>query len=153
MKEKTKKAYAGTDVPVERSRTRIRDLIMRHGGLGYQVSEDFNESKVIFRFVMPFELEQGLLNLMVRIEIAAGENAQEERQNHRAIYYFLKSQFEATEFGIVKREDVFLPFVELPSQRLTVGEYVRQGLADAVGGSVKGLLPGAPGERGKDETD
>ena len=141
------KAYEGTHVPVSRSQEQIRDLLIRHGARGVQFTEDFSAGRVSFRCVREEEREapdgkRVTIPLVVRMAIPLAPDARawirlkgdperrarRERQVMRALFYYLKSQFEAVSFGLRTFEDVFMADLEL-RDGLTIGDHVRSMLS------------------------
>ncbi len=127
------RAYANTRVSVGRTQETIRQLFRKYEVAGLEFAEVFKPGVAQVRFVRYVGDEPR----SVRIRIKLGKN---DKQVWRALYWWLKSQFEAIEFGLVKFEDVFLSHFEwmLPDGRVgTVGEIVRPRLSEH---SPQGLL-------------
>lgn len=140
-------AYENTGVPVSQSQEQIRDLLIRHGARGVQFTEDFSTGHVAFRCVKEEvrEAPNGksiLIPLVVRMAIPMTTDPREwvklkgdpirrgkrQRQVMRALYWYLKSQFEAVAFGLRTFEDVFMADLEL-RDGLTIGDHVRSMLS------------------------
>jgi hypothetical protein len=124
--------YEDTSVTVSRSQEMIRGALRKAGAEGVSFSEEWNPPKCIVRFL--WRPEDGAQQT-VRLEVtplpaegrsqAARERAAEQRwrQAWRGIAWYLDSTLKAATFGLVRFEDVFLSFIELPDQR-TLGDVV-----------------------------
>lgn len=161
MKKQT--AYATTAVPVERSKQAIRDLLVKQGARGVQFSEDFQEHRISLRFAMEIEGVVRTVNTMLVIPAPPepkrkrravtrrwdprlrryvhvspkreGERwEQAERATFRALHYWLKSSFEAVDFGLFSMTDMFLSHFEwmIGGRTTTVGQIVKPQLPTSV---------------------
>lgn len=142
-------AYSSTSVPVERSKEAIRQLLIKSGARGVQFSEDFERHLINVKFA---KLVDGNMRT-VSVSLVVPEPQQPKRQRkhgtwrggkyhppkadqdryqqmerstYRALHWWLKSQFEAIEFGLVSFEDVFLAHFEwmIDGHMTTVGALV-----------------------------
>jgi hypothetical protein len=142
-------AYKTTEVPVARSQEAIRKLLIDFGARGVQFYEDFESHQINVRFAKevnkqlrtvsvtmtvpkPAETVRKRAVRYVRGKMVYGKTAsQKQEQNtkatYRALHYWLKSQFEAVEYGLFSFEDVFLSHFEwiLNGQTTTVGALVK----------------------------
>jgi len=148
-------AYATTSVPVERSKEAIRRLLIEQGARGVQFSEDFADHRINLRFALEVEgvLRTVTTTLVIpkpeepkrkrvirrrwnrrtqRYESVApkrdGERwEQAERATYRALHYWLKSSFEAVDFGLFSMTDMFLSHFEwmIGGRATTVGQIVK----------------------------
>lgn len=100
-----RKAYKQTRVPVSRTQEAIRKLFRQHGVMGCQFTDNFEAEEIALRFVKRIH---GIPRT-VRIVLPAEGN---EKQAYRAMYYWLKSQMEAVEFGLLSFEHIFLAHFE-----------------------------------------
>lgn len=147
-------AYATTTVPVERSKQGIRDLLIKQGAKGVQFSEDFQDHRINLRFAL--EVEGTLRTVSTTLVIPEPEEpkrkrtphkrrrngrwvevggskregerwAQAERATYRALHYWLKSSFEAVDFGLFSMTDMFLSHFEwmIDGKATTVGQIVK----------------------------
>jgi hypothetical protein len=148
-------AYATTTVPVERSKEAIRRLLIEQGARGVQFSEDFAEHLINLRFAL--EVEGVLRTVTTTLVIPKPEEpkrkraitrrwnrrtqryesvspkrdgerwAQAERSTYRALHYWLKSSFEAVDFGLFSMTDMFLSHFEwmVGGRATTVGQIVK----------------------------
>ncbi len=146
-----KYSYSTTAVPVEKSKQKIRDLLIGAGVRGVQFSEDFSTGAINVRFAKDIEGNMRTVSVTMKIpEVPeshckqttvrrwnryAGrtityspknKKEQMERATYRALHYWLKSQFEAVDFGLLRFEDVFLSHFEwiIKGETRTVGELV-----------------------------
>ena len=142
-------AYRSTSVPVERSKESIRQLLIKFGARGVQFAEDFETREINVRFAKSVNNELRTVSVTMiapeppqpkrkkgairwyRGEIVYNKTPvqrqeQMNRATYRALHYWLKSQFEAIEFGLFKFEDVFLSHFEwmIDGQRTTVGKLI-----------------------------
>jgi hypothetical protein len=137
-----RESYADTSVPVARSQDGIRTNLQKHGTRAVSFSEDWGLAVLGFQFVKMKKLEDGQeIPLIVKMAIpmwkdpkrklraTANEIAQRERQVWRALYWYIKSQLEAVEFGLRTFEDVFMSDIQMSQDGRTIGDYVRGALA------------------------
>jgi hypothetical protein len=160
---KTHKQYAaGTEVPIEESRGQINVLLRDWGVSGIQWTEDFENNRVMLRFVWKHEgvpyMAKLSLNLPTDDDLREQakhkrsgrviedklENLKETRgwREHRVFYIFLKGSFEAIENGIITAEQLFLPWL-VGSDGRTVGEMIAPRLPALMKDSATALLPPA----------
>jgi len=155
-------AYENTSVAVGRSQDSIRQILLRGGARGINFGEAYDEHSKMVGAELRFAKQVGprpedLATVRVVIPIAeapqpkrrgrrsqktqAVRQEQEMRRSYRALHYWLKSQFEAVAFGLLKFEDVFLSHFEwmVDGRPTTVGELIIPNL------SSDHLLP-RPGE-------
>jgi hypothetical protein len=147
-------AYATTAVAVAKTQEDIRKLLVKHGARGMQLTEIFEPPSLNLRFQALIGPDDGPAVLaMVSMEIPTGEeqarNEREKeqlrRQAARALFYYLKSQLEAVDFGLVKFEEAFLAHFEITNRTgelTTVGAAVLPEFLAASAQSVPMLLPG-----------
>ena len=129
-----RKAYKTTAVPVSRSQEAIRKLLVKYDVVGCQFTENFETGEIVLRFVKRINE----IPRTVRIVLPTEGN---ERQAYRALYYWIKSQLEAVDFGLLSFEHVFLAHFEWMlegGEISTVGEIVlpellRQGSGQLLG--------------------
>lgn len=114
---------------VARSQDQIRKALRDAGADGVLFAEEWNPPKLIVRFIWP--MQGGDVKQAVRLEVtplpprgkARDAQAQRERQAWRGIAHYLDGTLKAAAFGLIRFEDVFLSFMELPDNR-TLGERV-----------------------------
>lgn len=139
------RSYANTTVGAGRSKEQIETLLKKVGAIGFNwVSQ------------LPYDKDDGAsvggleqLNAMIRWEgrtlsfrlSVTWDTERQQRQNLRALYWYLKAKIEAIEFGIVDLEQEFMPYMLAQSGRT---------LYDELGGSNSRLLA-APVEREEGE--
>lgn len=160
-------SYLTTSVPVERSKEAIRKLLIAFGARGVQFSENFDTREINIRFAKDSEGSLRTVNVtmivpeppqskrprkkrgyrysrgrMVYDKTPRQRMEQMERATYRALHYWLKSQFEAVEFGLLSFEDVFLSHFEqvVGGKRMTIGSMIKPRLA------AGGLLLSAPAD-------
>lgn len=147
-------AYATTAVPVERSKESIRQLLIKAGAKGVQFAEQFDTGDINVRFVK--EVDGTMRTVSVNLHVPEPEPPKHKRQvrysqgkisysktyeqrkeqmyraTYRAMHYWLKSQFEAVEFGLFSWEDAFLSHFEwvIDGRRGTVGELIKPQLSN-----------------------
>jgi hypothetical protein len=143
----SRQSYQDTSVPVSRSQEGIRTLLQKHGTRAVNFSEDWGLAQLGFQFVkmkkVPSEKpgETYEIPLIVKMSIpmwkdpkyklraTANEVAQRERQVWRALYWYIKSQLEAVEFGLRTFEDVFMSDIQMSQDGRTIGDFVRGAIA------------------------
>jgi hypothetical protein len=119
-------AYRSTAVPVSRTQEVIRKLFQRYSVLGCQFTDNFETGEIVLRFVR----RVNDIPRTVQIKLSAEGN---ERQAYRQLYYWIKSQLEAVDFGLLKFESAFLAHFEWMLEdgtMVTIGELVAPRLAE-----------------------
>jgi len=142
-------AYATTSVPVEKSKEAIRQLLINSGARGIQFSEDFQDHLINIKFAK--QISDNLRTVSISLKVLElpkpkrprthgtwrrghytppksdrDRFSQMERATYRALHWWLKSQFEAVEFGLLSFENVFLSHFEwmIDGKQTTVGALV-----------------------------
>jgi|SRR6185369_4193020 len=142
-------AYKTTQVPVARSQEAIRKLLIDFGARGVQFYEDFNTHQINVRFAKEVNKQLRTVSVtmtvpkpvestrkrvvryargkMVYGKTSADKQEQNTKATYRALHYWLKSQFEAVEYGLFSFEDVFLSHFEwvIDGHTTTVGALVK----------------------------
>jgi hypothetical protein len=121
--------YDDTSVPVSRSQAQIRDLLKNAGARGVQIEESWEgDGTALVRFL--WETKGQVQRIRVKVAQLTEElhgtyktPDQRERQAWRGVYLYLKSNLEASSFGFIRFEDVFMSFFESDDGR-TIGEVV-----------------------------
>jgi hypothetical protein len=147
------KFATGTEVPTQRSRAHLEQLLRAHGAEGFAYGWTAEHDRIEFvwssqrvRFTLPrpvtdkFALTPSGLQRSDRQIQSAMEN--EDRRRWRALLLLVRAKLEAVESGISIFEEEFLAFIVMPNER-TVGEILVPQLSD--GSIAKKLLP--PGQR------
>jgi hypothetical protein len=144
-------AYQTTSVPSHKSQEGIRKILLAHDVRGVQFSEDFETRQVGVRFAK--ELNGNMRTVSVSMTIPeppkpkrtrkravryvrgrmvydktpTEKREQMARATYRALHYWLKSQFEAVDFGLLSFEDVFLSHFEwmINGQPVTTGRLMQ----------------------------
>jgi hypothetical protein len=126
--------FEDTSVPIERSQAQIRTLLQNAGALGVSFDEEWGDQpRCVVRFVWPLQEHKQRIRLDVRPlppgKLARGraDAAQRQRQAWRGLAWYLDSTIKAATFGLIRFEDVFLSFMEIPT-----GEHAGQTLGDVV---------------------
>lgn len=128
------KRYASdTEVPVERSRQAIEQLLRIRKVEGYHTGWDVNRDIIEFlwrgkqiRFVLKrptlkdFTLSPNGYTRSARQCQQAFEQA--DRQRWRALYLVIRAKIEAVEAELAVFEEEFLAFIVVPGRNQTVGE-------------------------------
>jgi len=142
-----KKPYRDTTVSWERTQGDITGLLMSHGARGIQWTNVFERNEINFRFahrvvIDGVEKDIGVeIRVPIRVptktpsgrdrRITAKEVRRATNQAYRAVYWWLKAQLEAVDFGIQSIEQVFFANIicRLPDGRQsTVGEALKKGI-------------------------
>lgn len=128
-------AYQTTTVPTHKSQDAIRRILQTHEVRGVQFTEDFQDRKVNIKFaklvngnlrtvsvsmVIPEPPQKRARKRAIRYRYGrmVFDRTPQERQEqmaratYRALHYWLKSQFEAVDFGLLTFEKVFLAHFE-----------------------------------------
>lgn len=145
---------AGTEVPIDRSRTEIESTLRRYGATGYAYGWEGDPAVVGFvvrgwqvRFELPVptpDEERFRLTPTGKKRTASAAKAEHEtavRQIWRVFAFMIKAMLEAVEAGLIDFEQQFLAHIVLPGGR-TVGQEVGEKVAEACQtGQVPELLP------------
>ncbi len=138
----TRRAYEDTGVPAGQSQDQIRVLLRRHEAEGVQFSENWGAGRVGFVFITFRKAADGTKRpVAVRMEVPLvadprdwvrlkGDERRRDqrvRQMWRALFYYLKSQLEAVEFGLRSFEDAFLADIVTADGRV-IGDHIREAL-------------------------
>jgi hypothetical protein len=117
--------YRDTSVPVERSKTQIRNALKSAGARGLQLEEEWAEdgsvTACLIRFIWP--TEEGA---MIRVRFSAAplppekgvrggwkvDADQRERQAWRGLAWYIESMIKASTFGLIRFEEIFLAYFE-----------------------------------------
>lgn len=129
-----------TEVPVDKSKRVIEQLLRQHGADQYHTGWDATRDIIEFgwqgkqiRFVLPrpnreaFRLSRGGWARNARQIDAAIEQA--DRQRWRALYLVVRAKLEAVEAGIAVFEEEFMAFIVVPGENRTVGEILMPRIA------------------------
>lgn len=129
-----------TEVPVDKSKRVIEQLLRQHGADQYHTGWDATRDIIEFgwqgkqiRFVLPrpkreaFRLSRGGWARSARQIDAAIEQA--DRQRWRALYLVVRAKLEAVEAGIAVFEEEFMAFIVVPGENRTVGEILMPRIA------------------------
>ena len=136
-------AYANTRTPVERTKEQIRSLFRKYEVRSFQFAEDWQHDLVGIKFVR-VERAKGdgkavevPLGVQMRVAVLERGRARtdysevawgrRERQVWRALYWYLKSQLEAVDFGLRSFTDAFLADIVMADGR-TIGDQVKGAL-------------------------
>lgn len=143
-------AYQTTSVPTHKSQEGIRKILQAHNVRGVQFAEDFETRQVNVRFAKEVHGNMRTVSVSMTIPEAptkrkrrratrfvrgrmvydktpAEKQEQMARATYRALHYWLKSQFEAVDFGLLTFEDVFLSHFEwiIKGQAVTTGALIQ----------------------------
>jgi len=144
-----KRYAADTTVPVARSRGEIDSLLRQWKCKGIQWTDQFDDGIVVLRFAWAFEGNSYMTRFTIRLpseselmkQAIDGRSstkispikleklqAKQGQQEHRILLLWLKAAFNAVQAGIVRAEEIFLPFLEGANGQ-TVSEAVLPRLA------------------------
>lgn len=110
-------SYRTTAVHWGKSQANILKLLARFGVVDVRFTMLDSRGEVICEFNYPTKLDDKDVIIGVRIRVPlppAGRIKDTERiknQAHRALFYYLKTKFEALQFGLVEFIQEFLPHV------------------------------------------
>lgn len=128
------KSYAHTSVGAGRTKEQIESLLKRVGAVGFRWDSglpqlrDSENSCGFEQLSAMIRWHDRKLAFRLRIEYI---DDRQQRQNLRALYWYLKAKIEAIEFGIVDLEQEFMPYLLAASG---------QTLYDELGGAGMRLL-------------
>lgn len=109
---RTIKAYKQTQVNWGKSQAQITKLLNQQGIQDVRFTFLQTQNTLICEFNYPTKIENKAVNIAVRIllPIPDWESSEKARnQIHRALFYYLKTKFEALNFGLVEFIQEFMP--------------------------------------------
>ncbi|KKN52785.1 hypothetical protein LCGC14_0609030 [marine sediment metagenome] len=109
-------SYRQTKVNWGKSQANICKLLGRFNITDTRFTFLQSQNKLICEFNYPTEIKEKPVNIGIRIIIPVPESKDTEQaknQIHRALYYYLKSKFEALEFNLVEFTQEFMPHIVL----------------------------------------
>ena len=144
----------GTDVPVERSRNEIENVLARFGADQFMYGWRGEAAVIAFRaqgrhirFLLPMpQATDEAMTKTGRGQMRTGETLrravdQEKRRRWRALCLCIKAKLESVATGIETFEDSFMAHVVLPTGE-TMSDHVRPLIAQAYeSGKMQPLLP------------
>ena len=103
-----KYAYKGTEVPVDRTMGKIKDMLYAHGAVEILVGEAPEHDTIQIMFARRFKFEDEVVKqpLMISVKFKGRKPAEAMRM----LYYYLKAKFDAIDWGLVSMEEAFLPY-------------------------------------------
>lgn len=146
-----------TEVPVDRSQSEIKHLLLRNGCDAIQWTEDTREGFVQVRF--RFRVDSADYSFRLRINRPTNEvlakdykrpptmpqlveaRAKRWRALHRVLFLTLKAQFAAVDAGLVSVVEVLVPYLETSDGRVVADALIPK-LRDIATGRVVNLLGG-----------
>lgn len=141
---RTVKAYKHTSVNWGKSQAQITKLLIQQGVQDVRFTFLQSQNQLICEFNYPTQIENKKVNVGIRIilPIPDWENPEKARnQIHRALFYYLKTKFEALNFGLVEFMQEFMPHL------IVFNKGVSQTLFQSIGPQYKkGLMTGQQGE-------
>jgi len=112
MQKRKLKSYKNTSVNWGKSQAQIGKLLDSAGISDVRFTFMQSQQSIICEFNYPEEIDGKTMNIGVRIIIRIPEHKNPEQaknQVHRALYYYLKSKFEALDFGLIEFMQEFMP--------------------------------------------
>jgi hypothetical protein len=127
------KAYGTTSVPVERSQSAIRDLVMTRGGSGIAFIEQ--PPMEGFHCLMPIEGVTYTVRIQAQIPTQIPKEVRDQNQERRRIwrvlYFHIKSVFESSASGVLEFREMMLPYI-VTANNQTVAERILPTLEKAI---------------------
>ncbi len=134
---RTLSAYKSTQIHWGKSQANIWKLLSKHGVKDVRFTMLESQGSIICEFNYCGEVDGKPNTFGVRIQVPIPQGRDSERlknQAHRALFYYLKSKFEAMSFGLVEFVKEFLPYLVIPTKTGTttvfeaMGEKMKKGL-------------------------
>lgn len=135
--------YEDTQVSVSNTQGAIRELLQKYDAQSFGFMENFENKRLMIRFKYK--------NLPVQIEVAWGKyfemlqnkynkpddvlQRKAQRAVLRALFYWLKSNFEFMELGIIDFEDIFMSHFMQPNGS-TLGNIIKDKLPSFTTGQL-----------------
>jgi hypothetical protein len=109
---RTLKAYQSTSVHWGKSQADISKLLTKYGIQDTRFTFMQSRNELICEFNFPTQIEGKSVAIGVRILLPIPKSKDLEKaknQIHRALFYYLKTKFEALSFGLVEFVQEFMP--------------------------------------------
>lgn len=143
-------SYKNTSVNWAKSQGEIGKLLDKVGIKDVRFTFMSSQDSVICEFNYLTEIDKKSVSIGVRILLPLKSNGDQEQSKnrvHRALYYYLKTKFEALEFGLVEFVQEFMPHLVITDksgQTKTLYEIIapqyNKGLITGQQGDIK-MLP------------
>ena len=117
---RTVKAYKSTQVNWAKSQAQIAKLLTLQGIQDIRFTFLQSQNSLVCEFNYPTKIENKDVNIGVRIILPIPKDDERAKnQIHRALFYYLKTKFEALNFGLVEFMQEFMPhlLINEPSGR------------------------------------
>lgn len=137
---RTVQSYRHTTVHWGKSQSDTLRMLSKHGVRDVRFTMLDSQQMIICEFSFPTKLESKDVLLGVRIQIKLPSQGRlkdtdrNKNQVHRALFYYLKTKFEALQFGLVEFVEEFLPHLTLMDKQgnsstvfQMIGSKVKQG--------------------------
>lgn len=142
-----------TEVPVERSKRAIEEMLRQRGVEGYHTGWDSLRDVIEFKWkdrLIRFTLRRQKVDDFAfnrggqhRSEIQKQQAyAQADRQRWRALYLVIRAKIEAVEAELAIFEEEFLAFIVVPGKNQTIGEILVPWIQDGTLGKALLLAKG-----------
>lgn len=108
---KNVKSYAKTSVNWGKSQANICKLLEKNGIEDVRFTYLSSSNELVCEFNYPSEMQNKKVNIGIRILLPLPKidnKEQAKNQIHRALFYYLKSKFEAMNFGLVEFSQEFM---------------------------------------------
>ena len=143
----TVKAYKQTQVNWGKSQAQITKLLEQQGVLDTRFSFLQSQNQLICEFNYPTELKNKSVIVGVRILLPIYDcNEKAKNQIHRALFYYLKTKFEALNFGLVEFIQEFMPHLIISDKGGSktlyqiISPQYKKGLVSGQQGEIKMLV-------------
>ena len=144
---RTIKAYKSTQVNWAKSQASIAKLLTSQGIQDVRFTFLQTQNSLICEFNYPTKIENKDVNIGVRIILPIPKDDEKAKnQIHRALFYYLKTKFEALNFGLVEFMQEFMPHLlikELSGRQRTLYQIIspqyKEGLIANQQGEIKML--------------
>ncbi len=144
---RTVKAYKTTQVNWGKSQAQITKLLEQQGIQDIRFTFLQSQNSLVCEFNYPTKIDNKDVNVGVRIILPIPKDDEKARnQIHRALFYYLKTKFEALNFGLVEFMQEFMPHLlinELSGRKRTLYQIIspqyKEGLVTNQQGEIKML--------------
>jgi len=141
-------AYKQTTIHWGKSQANIMTLLEKQGVEDIRFTFLQSKNELICEFNYPCEIDNKQLSYGVRIVVPVASNDDKfKNQIHRALFYYLKTKFEALNFGLVEFVKEFMPHLVITDKNgmsKTLHEIIlpqyKKGLINGEQGDIK-MLP------------
>lgn len=132
-------AYEDTEVPVERSQGKIRDLLLKNGATGVAFIMQTDPPAEGFEAMVTIDEKPYRIRIVANCRANKKGKEQETRRIWRVLFFHLKSIYEASNSGVMEFRELMLAYVVVRDGR-TVAQHLLPQMDRVISGNAELLL-------------